>query len=379
MKIDINKRYNLPKKVVYCTKCTISNQRPRITFKNGVCNGCHHEMAKNKVDWKKRKKEFIKFLSKFRKNNGDFDCVVPSSGGKDSTIVAYKLKYEYGMNPLTVTWSPNSYTEIGFKNFQNLIKKGIPNILGSPPGDVNRKFVKDCMIEMGDCFQPFIYGQHNFPAQIAIKYNISLVFDGENAEYQYGGDTKSAKKGYNPEDALKYWYSKYDLKFWLKKGYKKKELQSYFPPSIEEMQKAKLQRVFWDYYHKWSNQKHYYFAREKVGFLPNEDRTEGTYSKYASLDDKLDGQHYYFMLLKFGIGRATNDTSQEIREGDITREEGIKLVRKFDDEFPKKNFKYFLDYCDISEDDYWDICEKWRNKKLWFQKNNSWKLKIQVS
>ena len=345
-------------------------------FFKGICNGCYHEEYKNSEDWKKKKKEFEIFLSKFRRKDGHFDCIVPSSGGKDSSVVAYKLKYEYGMNPLTVTWSPNAYTEIGFKNFQNLIKKGFPNILGSPPGDINRRFVKDSLIEMGDCFLPFIYGQHNFPAQVAVKYNIPLIVDGENAELQYGGDVKKAgKKNWKTNQQIIYWFSKYNLDFWLKKGYSKKDLYYYSAPSEEELKKIKVQRVFWDYYHKWSKQEHYYYAQEKVDFTPNEDRSEGTYSKYASLDDKLDGQHYYFMILKFGIGRTTNDACQEIREGDITRDEGIELVKRFDAEFPKKNFKYFLDYCDLSESDYWSICEKWRNTKLWKKKGKFWELK----
>ena len=159
-KIDVNKKYNLPKKVIFCKKCVISNQRPRIEFdEEGICNGCRYFGYKKKIDWEKREIELKKLLDKHRSNNENYDCVVPSSGGKDSAYVAHELKHKYGMNPLTVTWAPLRYTEIGWKNLTNFNDHGFDIILGMAQGDVRRRLCKESAIELGDPFQPFIYGQ----------------------------------------------------------------------------------------------------------------------------------------------------------------------------------------------------------------------------
>ena len=180
---ETQKRYNLPSEVKFCKKCTISNQRPRITFdEKGVCSACNFaEYKKTKFNWDKREEELIALLDKFRKNDGSYDVIVPSSGGKDSAYIAHELKHKYGMNPLTVTWSPHLYTEIGWQNFQGMIHTGnLANVLGTPAGETHRKLTKLSFEILGDPFQPFIYGQTNFPLQVAVNYGIPLIMYGEN-------------------------------------------------------------------------------------------------------------------------------------------------------------------------------------------------------
>ena len=380
-KHNVQEKYNLPSEVRFCKKCVISNQRPRIKFdSNGVCNACNYaERKKSEIDWKLREEELWGLLSKYRRSDGKFDVIVPSSGGKDSVFVAHQLKFKYDMNPLTVTWAPHIYTDIGWKNFQAQIHAGLPNILGTPDGQVHRRLTKDCLIEMGEPFQPFIYGQVSFPLQMALAYDIPLIMDGENGEVEYGGDDSSNEKGFTLEDEIKYWFSSFPIDYWLEKGYTRKELNIYFPPDIEKVVKAKINRQFFSYYHNWDPQENYYYASENTCFKANPDgRSEGTYSKYASLDDKIDGFHYYLMFAKFGICRATSDAAHEIREGHLTREEGISLVRKFDGEFPKKYFQDFLDYCDITEDVFWNIVDSWRAEHLWKKEGDNWKIKEQI-
>ena len=377
---NIPKIYKLPAKIVFCKKCVMSNQRPRIVFdKMGICNACRNYEYKSLVNWQDREKQLKKLLAKFRKNNGDYDVIVPSSGGKDSAIVAHKLKYKWRMNPLTVTWSPNIYTKIGWDNFQGLINSGLPNILGTADGTVNRRLMRDSLIEIGDPFQPFIYGQTNFPARMAIQYGISLIMDGEDGEAEYGGSTESGGETFDLEEQKKYWFSGFPVSKWLKKGYTKKELIFYKSLEPKEYIKNKITRKFWSYYSFWDPQEHYYYAAEKTGFKPNPDgRSESTYSKYASLDDQTDGFHFYFMYLKFGISRCTSDASHEVREGHISREEAIELVEKYDSEFPKKYYKTFLEYCNISDKDFNLIANSWRNRKIWIKKSDTWKLKHSV-
>ena len=380
-KINVKEKYNLPEKVIYCTKCVISNQRPRIKFDaNGVCNACNYaDQKQNSIDWKKREDELWTLLDKYRRADGRFDVIVPSSGGKDSVFVAHQLKYKYNMNPLTVTWAPHSYTDIGWKNFQAQIHAGLPNVLGTPDGKVHRRLTKDCLVEMGEPFQPFIYGQVSFPLQMALAYDVPLIMDGENGEMEYGGDDSSNQKGFTLEDEIKYWFSNFPIDYWLDKGYTKKDLAYYFPPAIDKVVDAKINRQFFSYYHNWNPQENYYYAVENTGFKANpEGRSEGTYSKYASLDDKIDGFHYYLMFAKFGICRATSDAAHEVREGHLTREEAVQLVRKYDGEFPVKYFKDFLEYCDISAETFWEIVNKWRADHLWDKVDGDWKLKTKI-
>lgn len=379
----VEQKYGLNKEVKFCTRCVISNQRPRITFNNeGVCSACQYGDKKKIIDWKKRENELVALLDKHRKNDGSFDVIVPASGGKDSSFVAHQLKHVYGMHPLTVTWAPHIYRDIGRKNFQSFIDSGFDNILGTPDGVVHRKMTALAFEELGDPFQPFIYGQKAFPMKIGTKFNIPLIMYGENGEVEYGGDMKNADKpSHNVEnDLTTHYFSGIDPTYWKKFGITDKELHFYMPPKISEMKKVGIECHFFGYYKKWVPQDNFYYAQKYTGFEANPDgRSEGTYSKYASLDDKIDGFHYYLGFIKFGIGRATSDAAHEIRDGHITREEGVALVRRYDGEFPKKYFKDFLEYCNITEKKFEDIVDSWRTPHLWEKHNGEWKLKKQVS
>lgn len=382
---EVQKRYNLPTEVKFCKKCTISNQRPRISFdENGVCSACNFaEYKRAKFDWEKREQELVTLLDRFRRNDGSYDVIVPSSGGKDSAYIAHELKYKYGMNPLTVTWSPHLYTEIGWQNFQGLIHTGnIANVLGTPAGKTHRKLTKLSFEILGDPFQPFIYGQTNFPLQVAVNYGVPLIMYGENGEVEYGGDMKNAftpTRDYKG-DHKKHYFSGLGPEDLIKYGISEKDISPYMAPSNENLDKIGCEIHFYGYYKKWVPQEFYYYCTEHTGFKANPVRTEGTYSKYASLDDKLDGVHYYLSFIKFGLGRATSDSAHEIRDGHLTREEGVQLVRKFDGEFPSKYFQTFLEYCDISEDYFWEVINSWRSTHLWDKnENGEWKLKHTVS
>ena len=377
---DTQNKYNLPSEVIYCIKCTVSNQRPRITFdENGVCAACQYaEFKKTKINWKERDQELQELCDKYRKNDGSYDVIVPSSGGKDSAFVAYQLKYKYGMNPLTVTWSPHLWTRDGFDNFQEHIHTGgFDNVLGTPNGTVHRKLTKISFEILGDPFQPFIYGQTHYPMQMALKHNVALIMYGENGEVEYGGNMKNAFKptrdwradhkehyfsGLAPEDLTKY-------------GISSNDILPYMAPDNNKLEKLGLDIHFFGYYKKWVPQELYYHAVEHTGFKPRHARNEGTYSKYASFDDQIDGFHYYLSYIKFGIARATADTAHEIRDGHITREEGVGLIKRFDGEFPHENFKIFLKYCGITEDHYFNVIDSWRSPHLWDKIDGEWILK----
>ncbi len=381
---------HIPKEVKWCKKCVVSNQRPRIIFdKDGVCSGCKNtEYKNNEIDWEQREKELVDLLDKHRSSDGSWDVIVPSSGGKDSGFVAHQLRYKYGMNPLTVTWSPLQYTDIGFQNFQSCINAGFTNLLCTPNGKLQRKLARLSFEELGDAFHVFVLGQISYPFQMALKLGIKLVFYGENGEAEYAGDPEYADKPYKPSSEwVKQHFKGLTFRELLDYGLKNKEylseddysesdLMFYEPPTTEQLDKAGIVgKHFYSYYHKWSPQENYYYCVEHTGFKPNSERSEGTYSKYSSLDDKMDGFHYYMRYIKFGLGRCLEEAAHEVRDGHIIREEGVALMRRYEGEFPEKYFKDFLEYLDISEDHFWEVVDSWRPKHLWKQTDKGWQLK----
>lgn len=379
-KKDVARMYNLPGEVKFCKKCTISNQRPRITFDaDGVCSACRYaEYKQAKVDWGAREKELLELLKRFKRRDSGYEVIVPASGGKDSAHIAHELKYKYGMNVLTVTWAPHLYSDIGFKNFQAMMHTGgLDNILGTPGGIIHRKLTKLSFEILGDPFQPFIYGQTNFPLQVAVRYKIPLIMYGENGEVEYGGDIKNAFKPTRDYkcDHKKHYFSGIAPEDLINHGINQSELFPYTAPANQELDAINTEIHFYGYYKKWIPQENYYYCVENTGFTANPVRSEGTYSKYASLDDKIDGFHYYLSFIKFGIGRATSDSAHEIRDGHLTREEGITLVKKFDGEFPGKYFKTFLEYCGITEEHFYQVIDSWRSSHLWKRTKSEWKLK----
>ena len=365
--------YNLPTEVKFCKKCTVSNQRPRITFdKSGVCSACNYANYKrSKINWKERETELQELCNRFRSKNGNFDVLVPCSGGKDSSFVAHQLKHKYKMNPLCVTWAPLRYTEIGKKNIEDFVKSGFHHILGTPDPEVTRVLTERSLKEIGDPFQPFIYGQINFPLKIAVKYNISLIMYGENQEAEYGGDASKAEKPTrNIEDFERFYFSHRPAKDWVSEKVSLNDINYFLGPDFLEIKKNNTEIHFFGYYKFWDPQENFYYALQNTGFSTNPERTEGTYSKYASLDDRFDGFHFYLGYIKFGIGRTTSDSAHEIRDNKITREEGISLVKKFDGEFPKKYYKEFLEYCSISSKDFEEIVDSWRSDHIWIKSSD---------
>ncbi len=377
-KKDVVEQYNLPIDVRFCKNCTVSNQRPRITFdEQGVCSACNFARYKReKVDWNERKRELEELCNRHRRDNGEYDVIVPCSGGKDGSLVAHQLKYKYGMNPLTVTWAPLMATDIGRRNLDSFIRAGFDNVLGTPNGKVTRTLTRLAFKHLGDPFQPFIYGQTNYPLHMAVKYNVQLIMYGENGEVEYGGDMRNAFRPTREiDDHDDHYFSGLPPEFWTEHGVSIADLKPFMAPEFERIMANKTEIHFFGYYRFWDPQENFYYCQENTGFSTNDERSEGTYSKYASLDDRIDGFHYYLAYIKFGIGRATSDAAHEIRDGKITREEGIALVRRYDGEFPRKYYAEFLDYAGITDEEFQEVIDSWRSDHLWRQTANGWELK----
>jgi N-acetyl sugar amidotransferase len=399
---SLEAKYGLPREVVYCTRCVMSNQRPasypefrhtkaRVTptlriGDDGVCDACRFAEQKEQIDWERRERELVTLLDRHRRHDGAYDCIVPGSGGKDSIYAAHVLKYKYGMHPLTVTWTPLIYTDIGLRNFRNWLEiGGFDNYTYKPSGRVQKLMTRLAIENLLHPFQTFILGQKNIAPKISLQTGIPLVFYGEN-EAEYGNPL--ADNNSSLRDRSYHTFTHLDdltlsgvpvPELLERYGLQVNDLLPYLPADYRQFEGSSVEVHYLGYYLKWTPQECYYYAVEHTAFEANPARTEGTYSKYNSLDDQADGLHYYTTFIKYGLGRATYDAAQEIRNKHLTRDEGVALVRRFDGEFPQRYFQNVMDYIEMTPERFLELCDQGRSPHLWDNSSGDWKLRHQVS
>lgn len=392
-------RYGTPETVLFCKRCTMSNQRPSSVVEwqsdgtrkptlgfnaDGVCAACEYaEIMATQIDWEARDKELRELLSQVRSKQGFHDIVVPGSGGKDSTFTAHVLKHRYGMHPLLVTWAPHMYTDVGRRNVERWASIA-DHVLVTPNREVHRKLTRLAFLHLCHAFQPFVVGQRIIGPRVAKMNGIELVAYGEPPS-MYAGPVS---ENFTP------WMEKrfYAVDRWpgtaepvlsglpasaliRDHGLTEGDLAPYMP--LESTSRAPS--VFYlGYFLKWSQQAAYYYATEHCGFECAEERTQGSYSKYSSIDDRIDPLHYFTTYIKFGIGRATFDSSQELRAGLISRDEAVALVKRFDHEFPDRFHRECLEYMGIDEPTFWATVDAARPEHLWEKRDGEWRLKRAV-
>ena len=402
MKNNIKVLYGLPRKVIFCKKTLISNQRPTSTpefhhnikskkktlfiDKNRISDAWKYSRRKKNIDYKKREKELLRLLEKHRTNNRNYDCIVPGSGGKDSCYATHVLKYKYGMNPLTITWPPILYTKYGKENFNNWLSSCKVDNVTASRDELTMKILTKLSIEnLMHPFQTFILGQKIFAAKVALKYKIPLVFFGEN-EAEHGNpiaDNNSSlrnKSYFTSENMDKLFLGGVKIdKLVTDYHLKMKNLNVFLPPSYKDINKQKIEVHYLGYYLKWVPQETFYYSVENCGFRPRPFRTQGTYSKYNSIDDKIDDLHYYTTFIKFGIGRATYDVSQELRNDHLNLDEGKRLIKKYDGEFPDIYFNEIMEYLNIKPKNFFKNLDKFRSPHLWKKIKGDWKLRHNVN
>tara|TARA_B100000989_G_scaffold298858_1_gene290520 strand:+ start:106 stop:1413 length:1308 start_codon:yes stop_codon:yes gene_type:complete len=413
--LDKKTKYGLKQEIKYCSNCLMSNQRPNmcaehyhtadkqkdfIKFEDDICDACKLVKKKNQdIDWKKREFELIDLLDKYRSRNGSYDVLVPGSGGKDSFYVAHILKYKYKMNPMTCTFAPNKYTDWGRDNFYSWLDTGFSNYLFTTNPMVHSFITRLALENLLHPFQPWILGQKNFPTKFATKVKIPLIFYGENPA-EYGNPNSNyyddmLMEWHACENAEDIFVSGFHIKDLIKKfKLNNSELEPYVPLTYDNFKDNNLKCVAWSYFENWHPQRNYYYTVENSNFKPSPERTLGTYSKYSSIDDKIDDLHYYTSKIKFGIGRTHYDVAQEIRSGDITKEEGISLIKKFDGEYPSRFLNEILDYLSMKNEKnrfasffeepiidksyFDDLCDSFRSPNIWKKTNDGWSLRKSV-
>ena len=412
---ELEARYGLPAHVQFCRECVMSNQKPNSCYEfehtinsvkksmhigeDGVCDACH--ACRNKVgriDWEDRERRLRELCDRYRKTDGSYDCLVPGSGGKDSFYAAHMLKYKYGMHPLTVTWAPHMYTPWGWENFQAWIHAGFDNYLCTPNGMTHRLLTRLATENLFHPFQAFILGQKQLAPKMAAKFGIPLVFYGEN-EAEFGNpiaDNESALRdehffATNSRDNI--YLGGVSLRQ-LEEDFKvdPADLAIYLPSDTSDIEKNHIQVHYLGYYLKWHPQGAYYYSVEHGGFKPSPERTQGTYSKYNSIDDKIDDFFYYTTYIKYGIGRTSYDAAQEIRNEEITREEGVALCKRYDGEFPTRFEQEIWDYLSLDErhfphasrlfeqpamdrEYFMHLADRFRSPHIWMYRKGRWELR----
>ncbi len=364
-------------KIKYCTKCLFPETKPDLFFnEQGVCSACIAAEQKNVgIDWEQRKKDFFSIIEHYKKKPGEtgYDCLIPVSGGKDSTYQAYFMKEVCGLNPLCVCFETTNITELGQKNLDNISKMGIDLIYFKKNYNAYKSMVIEGFKRVGDEMWPNHLGIFTIPVHFAVKFNVPLIIWGENPQQEYGG----------PIDEIQ---NKHLNRRWLEEfggllgnriqdmvgvdGLTEKDLTPYFYPSDEDINRVGVTGIFLGHYFFWDARKQLEIVM-KHGFSVKEDGpVEGTYTNYENLDEKMHSLHDYLKFVKYGFARATDHACIDIRNNRLTREEALKLVKQYDGKYPHIGIQDFIDYSGMTKQEVDDIIDSFTNPVLFKQDEN---------
>lgn len=357
------------RKLRYCTRCVMPETRPDLSLDaEGVCDACRSADLKEQIDWEARRAELQGILETHRSREGStYDCIIPSSGGKDSHYQTYVIKHVFGLNPLCVTWTPCHQTELGARNIRNLQRMGVDYIQVTGNPLVNRRLVRLGFELVGDCCWPEHVGIFTVPVQVAVRYRIPLLVWGEKGQLEYGGPSASRQamtldrrwmeefgglRGLRVEDVMSL------------TGLSRRDLLPYCYPSDDELKGTGVKGIFLGQFTRWDARKQVEMIK-RYGFSVNpEGPQEGTYTNYENLDCKYVGIHDYLMYCKYGFGRATAHACIDIRNKRLTREEGMQLVRQHDGRVPRRYLADFLHELEMREEEFFRICDVFTNKAI---------------
>ena len=358
--------------------------RPRITFDSRKwCNACQWMEEKTAMDWRPREKELVQLLDKHRSSTGDFDCIVPVSGGKDGSYVAYNLKHKYGMNPLTVTVKPALSLDVGDKNLFNFIQSGYSHIHISCNPVILDRLNKYGFIEKGFPYYGWLIAIMTAVIRTAVNFKIPLIFYGEDGEVEYGGSTESKHNSMYEIEYMK--------RVYLEGGHEKvfdriakdadiseSDMSFFRFPKDGEVSEVGLSFTHWSYFEPWDSYRNYIVAKEHCGLIEKDDGNLDTFTNFSQNDQSLYALHAYMMYLKFGFGRATQDAGIEIRRGSMTRDQAINLVQMYDNAYPHELIDTFLDYYGMTKNEFDSVLDNYVNKELFEKIEGIWQPKFEV-
>lgn len=365
----------------WCSNCLAMSTRRRITFDaRGWCNACVWSEKKKNLDWGTREKELVRLLDKHRKSDSRFDCLVPVSGGKDGSYVAYNLKHKYGMNPLAVTVTPALPLELGDRNLRAFVESGYNHISINPANEAMRALNKSGFIEMGFPYYGWLIAIHTAVIRASIVFDIGLIFYGEDGEVEYGGSTETSK------DPI--YDVQYQKKVYLEGGYDKvlstsglteNDLYFFRFPNDAELQTHPIEFTHWSYFENWDPYRNYLVAKEHCGLMEAENSNAGTFTNFSQNDQALYALHTYLMYLKFGFGRATQDACIEVRRGAMDRAQAINLVRLYDGHYPEEFMAQYFEYYRMTQSEFDAVLDRYANRDLFEKIDGRWKPKFTIA
>jgi len=363
--------------LTYCKRCVMPDTKPDLRLDtDGICNACRSYENRKDVDWNLRFRDLSKILDKYCRRGGtNWDCIVPVSGGKDSTYQVVRM-LQLGLNPLCVTATTCDLSSIGRLNIENLKRLGVDYVEITPNPIVRAKLNRIGLTQVGDISWPEHVGIFTIPVRAAVQFQVPLIIWGENSQNEYGGPASAAANNV----LNRRWLEEFGGLLGMRvadlcgqEGLEEKHLIHYRYPSDEELSRVGVTGLFLGHYIPWDGFSNALVA-ETHGFTSYGKLVEGSLANYENLDNHQTGIHDYFKFLKFGFGRATDIACLHIRRGRLTREDGLHAVKKLDGKFPwsylGKPLNEILAPLEIDIPNFVKICDKFTNKKI-FKLNNS--------
>lgn len=357
----------------YCTRCIIPATRPNIEIgPDGVCNACQAHASRTDIDWQQRETAFRSVVEHAKSRSQGYDCVIPVSGGKDSTWQVLKC-LEYGLTPLAVTWKTPGRSKLGRKNLENLVRLGVDHLDYQISPTVERKFLYRSFVEFGSTAIPMHMALFNIPLKIAVRFGIPLVVWGENSAFEYGGKEEE-RMGFQLDAQ---WLKKYGVTHgttaadWVSDDLTEKELTAYFGPTTMELERSGVLAVFLGYYFPWDPATSLKVAVAN-GFQVREQGPKTGYYNYADIDDDFISIHHHLKWYKFGFTRLFDNLSLEIRNGRMTREKAISVVRDLGTQTPHDDIRKLCGFLQIDVSHFYEIAERFRNHDVWTRRGRRW-------
>ena len=364
----------------WCSNCLSMSTRPRITFdERGFCNACRWMEKKKTLDWDSREKQLTNLLDKHRSDSGGFDCMVPVSGGKDGSYVAYNLKHKYGMNPLALTITPALALDLGEENLRAFVASGYNHISVNPAYESMRVLNKQGFIEMGFPYFGWLISIQAAVVKMASQLDIGLIFYGEDGEVEYGGSEAT--------DSTPIYDVNYMKKIYLEGGFEKvldasnlteSDLYFFRFPNDEALDKNPIDITHWSYFENWDPYRNYLVAKKECGLTEAKDNNAGTFTNFSQNDQALYALHAYMMYIKLGFGRANQDASIEIRRGAMDREQALNLVKLYDGHYPEEFIELYLEYYQMTLQEFTEVIDSWANEDLFKKVDGHWKPKFTI-
>ena len=357
----------------YCNNCIMPSTRPEQIFENEVCDAC--SSSKNKhgdIDWSVRRAEFEEILARYRGDGSKYDCIIPVSGGKDSCYQAITMRDKFGMTPLCVTHTPCDLTDIGMKNLDFLRDQGFDLIQISANRKNYRELVRIGFFKLGDCCWPEHIGIFTAPVRVAVNYRVPLLIWGENSQFEYGGPATHKENNFLDRNWLEqFQMSGHRLGDVVHDNVNLDDIKTLHYPTDIEVNEVGVTGLFLGYFEKWDTKRNTDVCCD-LGWSPNPSGpVEGAYNAIENLDCKwIGGLHDYMKFIKYGYGRATDQLCIEIRAGRMSRRDAITELKKTDEgKIPWKYVPDFLDYLDISKDEFLENLDRFTNKSI-FQRDD---------